>query len=316
MSELGIIVQAMLPVVAIAGLGAALRRIHWLTVSADASLLALTVNLLTPCLILDKVLGSSALEHAGTLLLAPLAGFTAVVLSILFCLALAARLGLASQATRRSFAVATGLQNYGYFPLPLALSLYGKDTAAVLFVHNLGVEVALWTVGVAVLAAVPLREIRKRLLSPPLVAIVLALLVNLTLGRAAIPSFALQTLSLLGAAAIPLGLLLTGATMVDQAPKFWGRGSVRVLLASCVLRLGVLPLVYFAGLWLLPAELELKRVFVLQAAMPAAVFPIVLTKHYGGDSATALRVVFATTVASLVTLPLWVHFGSSWLLTH
>jgi hypothetical protein len=50
-------------------------------------------------------------------------------------------------------------------------------------------------------------------------------------------------------------------------------------------------------------------VIVLEAAMPAAVFPIVMARHYGGDAATALRVVFSTSLVSLLTIPLWIRFG-------
>ena len=48
---------------------------------------------------------------------------------------------------------------------------------------------------------------------------------------------------------------------------------------------------------------------VLQAAMPAAVFPIILARHYQGDPPTALRVVIGTSVVGLVTIPLWIRFG-------
>ena len=46
-----------------------------------------------------------------------------------------------------------------------------------------------------------------------------------------------------------------------------------------------------------------------QAAMSAAVFPIVMAKHYGGDPATALRVVLGTSLVGLVTIPLWLRVG-------
>ncbi|MCE2828062.1 MAG: AEC family transporter, partial [Verrucomicrobium sp.] len=58
---------------------------------------------------------------------------------------------------------------------------------------------------------------------------------------------------------------------------------------------------------------ELKRVLVVQAAMPAGVFPIVLSRLYGGDPATAVRIVAGTTLLSLVTIPLWIRWGLSWL---
>ena len=55
--------------------------------------------------------------------------------------------------------------------------------------------------------------------------------------------------------------------------------------------------------------MELKRVLVLQGAMPAAVLPIVLTKHYGGDARTSLQVALGTSLLGLVTIPLWIRFG-------
>jgi hypothetical protein len=63
----------------------------------------------------------------------------------------------------------------------------------------------------------------------------------------------------------------------------------------------------------LPASPELKRVIVLEAAMPAAVFPIVMARHYAGDPATAMRVVIGTTVVGLMTIPLWIRFGMQFL---
>ena len=63
----------------------------------------------------------------------------------------------------------------------------------------------------------------------------------------------------------------------------------------------------------LPCSVELKRVLVVQAAMPAGVFPIVLSRLYGGDPATAVRIVAGTTLLSLVTIPLWIRWGLSWL---
>lgn len=312
MSELSVVVAALLPVLAVTALGALLRRIGWLTAAADASLLTLMVNLLTPCLIVDKVLGSAALAEPATALLAPLVGALAVVVGLAVSFAAAHAFGMRAEPARRTFALSAGVQNYGYLPLPLALLLYGNETVAVLFAHNLGSEVAIWSLGVAVLAGVPPRDMFRRMLSPPAVAIVSAVLVNFFVGRARVPGFLLESASLLGAAAIPLGLLLTGATMADHARNVWGPGSFRTAALACVLRLGILPVFYLGALGLTDAGVELDRVFVLQSAMPAAVFPILIAKHYKGDSVTALRVVFGTTLVSLVTIPLWIHFASGW----
>jgi hypothetical protein len=50
-------------------------------------------------------------------------------------------------------------------------------------------------------------------------------------------------------------------------------------------------------------------VIVIQAAMTSAVFPIVMSRHYGGDPATAVRAVVSTSVLGLVTIPWWLHVG-------
>jgi len=39
------------------------------------------------------------------------------------------------------------------------------------------------------------------------------------------------------------------------------------------------------------------------------VFPIVMSRHYRGDPPTALRVVLGTSVAGLLTIPVWIRFG-------
>jgi malate permease and related proteins len=52
-------------------------------------------------------------------------------------------------------------------------------------------------------------------------------------------------------------------------------------------------------------------VLVLEAAMASAVFPIAMAKHYGGDPATALRVVLSTSLVGFMTIPLWIRFGLS-----
>ena len=46
-----------------------------------------------------------------------------------------------------------------------------------------------------------------------------------------------------------------------------------------------------------------RHVIAVQSAMPAAVFPMILARRYGGDEATAMRVIVITTLVSLLTIP-------------
>ena len=77
----------------------------------------------------------------------------------------------------------------------------------------------------------------------------------------------------------------------------------------CAVRLGILPVVMLCIARWLPCPVELKRVLVVEAAMPAAVFPIIMARYYGGQPLTAVQVVLATTALGLVTSPLWIRAG-------
>ena len=81
------------------------------------------------------------------------------------------------------------------------------------------------------------------------------------------------------------------------------------IAGACGLRLGVLPLCFLALAHWGPGTLELKQVLVVQSAMPAAMMPVVLCKHYGGVAGLAVQVVLATTVLALLTMPYWINVG-------
>lgn len=309
------VLAAVLPVFCLAGVGVVLRRVRWLTEEADASLLRLVVNVLTPCLIFDKVIGNQALQRAENLLAPPLIGFAGIALGIGVCWMFRRRIGLGTEAEQRTFALVSGLQNYAYVPLPLVLVLFANhpDTAGVLFVHNLGVDVAMWTLGLTTLGHAAGPGEWRRLVNPPLVAMLLALALNAFGGGRSVPRPLAITASMLGACAFPLGIMMAGATVADQVRQLHPARSAGAVAWSALFRLGIIPVLMLGIGRVLPFSTEIKRVLVVQAAMPAGVFPIVLARMYGGDPATAVRIVAGTTLLSLVTIPLWIRWGMAWL---
>jgi len=314
------VLTAVLPVFGIMGVGLWLRRRDWLSASADESLMRVTVNLLLPSLIFDSVLGNAALRRPENLILPPLLGFGMVVVGIGVARMFVPLTGLTSPPERRTFAFLAGLQNYAYLTIPLCISLFDPGTTGVLFVHNVGTEIAMWTVGVAVVAGGGLAGGWKKFLNAPLAALLLALTLNF-IGLHFTPPPALQFFGKLvltvvhwfGQSAIPLALLLIGAIVADHLTEARGGRAARVVAVAALVRLGLLPMLFLLLARFLPCSLELKRVLVLQGAMPSAVLPIVLAKHYGGDARTALQVALGTSLLGLITIPLWIHFGEYFL---
>ncbi|MBE0540264.1 MAG: AEC family transporter [Verrucomicrobia bacterium] len=309
MNEFSTVLSAVVPVFGIAAVGLMIRKLNWLTEEADQSLLRVNVNLLLPCLILDAAIGNPALSKLSNLLLAPLVGFGTVALGVVLALASRRLHGLTERRAQRTFAVSVGMYNYGYVPLPLALLLFDKETAGVLFVHNVGVELGLWTLGVMLLTGGSLGRDWRRIVNAPLIAIVLAVMLNALGWHTHVPQVVLTAVHWLGQCAIPMALILIGAIVADHLHEFHSASGWRVIGTAVWLRIGVLPVLFLLLAKYLPGSLELKRVMVLEAAMPAAVFPIIMARHYHGDPPTALRVVIGTSAVGLVTIPLWIKFG-------
>jgi hypothetical protein len=324
MSPLLVILSALVPVFGAILTGFVVRRVGWLTESADKTLIALTVRLLMPCLIVRAVTTGDWFDSPRDLLLPPAVGAGLSVMGFIVCAIfttlLGRRVGLHTPAEHGTFILCAGLFNYGYTPIPLVRELFPSDTAtlATLLIHNVGVDTAMWTIGLLLLAGRLQPRWWAGLLNPVVLAIAVA--VTLKLGVPALLGEALTVravsatrplaalLSLLADAAIPLSLLLTGATIADVWRQADFRRGLPATAAACVLRLGVLP-VLFLLVAALPLGLPLGRVVLVQAAMPAAIFPIVLARHYGGDQGIAVRVVIATQLLSIVTSPLWLWIG-------
>ncbi len=313
---------ATLPVYLTMAVGAGARRLGLLTDDLDKGLMRLAVSLLYPCLIIERILGNPQLMDGKQVLIAASLGFGLVALCITISYFAAPLIGLRVGRGRRTFGISCGLQNYGYVAIPMIEALFpGKETVGVMFTFTLGVEIALWTVAVGVLTGVT-RAPWKLLLNAPVIAILVTLLANYIGVNSLLPnpSYAADPAAIstvakvfhtviaqIGSCTIPISILLVGAAIYD----LWGAERIQwaVALASPVLRIVLLPMLFLGAGMLFPVSTELKRIFVVQAAMPSAVFSIVLARHYGGNTGTAVQVVLATTFVSLVSTPFVISMG-------
>jgi len=358
------IVTSVMSVFGIIAVGAICRTRNWLTKHADMSLAKLTANVLLPSLFLDRILGDESLDRLVTAWPPPVFGFAITSLGFLLAYQVARlvgpRLGLVTDASQRAFALCAGVCNYGYIPLPLVQIFYPKAEVE-LILHNVGVDLALWSVGIAIVtggrglwaagrggdpqadqgdggARTTTRENRPgrssgrpdrtsgpflwghrvrsflpKVLSPPLIAVSIGLTLRATHLDDYVPTSLRNSVSLLAASSIPMGLLLSGAIIIDFVRAADWSGSVKVIAAAIGFRQLLMPLIVLGvATWLAPT-IDLQHVLILQASMPSAIFPIVLVRLSEGDTATALRVVLSTQLAAVVLIPVWMATGAWWL---
>jgi len=310
MNPTQLVFSAVLPIFFVIGVGALARRLGWLDTEADRSLMTVVVNLLYPALIFSFILGNDALRQPSNLILPPLVGLTTVIGGFGLAMLVARKFKVGNQKECRTFAFTTGIYNYGYFPVPIIALLFDRETTGVLLVHNLGVEVAMWVLGVGfILSRNDPKSIWKRVFSGPVIAILIAVPMNYFNIDQHLPNSALETINLLGQCAIPLGLILIGATFMDLSKEMKISSRLNIPIIASVLRLGLLPAAFLFIAFILPLSTELKCVIAVQAAMPCGVFPIVLARHFDGSPEVALKVVLGTTLLSFLTIPLWIGLG-------
>lgn len=308
------LLQIVAPVFVVMALGYAMRRIGILSGEADRSLTRLVVTLLAPCLALDTIIGNEALATPKNWIVPPVLGFATIVLGIAISRWGAKCFGIPEGEPRRTFVFTTSLHNYGYIPLPLCNALFDRETMGVLFAFFLGVELAFWSIAVAQLTGHSEKRNWRRAVNAPIIAIPTAIALNALGAKIWLPASITTTFHLLAVCAVPLALLLSGALIADYVNWEALRHGRRTILASAIVRIVALPALMLIFTRFAPLDVTLKSVLVIQAAMPAAIFPIVVTRAHHGDMPTALRVVLGTSAIGLVTIPLWIGFGLHWIL--
>ena len=312
MQDLWPIVESVLGVFLVMAIGAICRRLKWITQASDHSLASNIKNVLLPAYFVSRILDSPLIESGTGAWQPPAFGFAITSLgfgiAFVFAKRFGPRVGLKSSSQQRAFSLCVGICNYGYISLPLAEHFYPQAVVS-LILQNVGVELALWSIGVAIISGGGGTSWRKVPLSPPFLAVIIACCVKQFFDSSELPTALSFTFDALGNCAIPLGLLLSGAIMTDFLSDPAWMKSYKIPLSAILLRQFLMPSLMLCIGLLFSVESCMKEVIVLQAAMPAAVFPIVLVRLYHCDTAVSIQVIVSTSLAGLLLIPAWLILG-------
>ena len=300
---------AVLPPFLLLGVGAFARSVGWLRAEADASLSMVTIRILYPSFILFHILenGNTKLDGATILMIA--FGFASILIGF-FLAWFASKVFRIEEESVRTFRFCAGIFNYGFIAIPVALAFFDSNIVVHIILFNLGVEIAIWTIGILILTASKLSL--KGLLNPPAIAVIVGLVLKTTGGKQLIPSFFWEVVEILGQCSIPIGLLLIGGSFYQLMDNFRFSNGLRTEIASLLVRNLFFPclVISFIASNFCPTDIPfLREVLVIQAAMPAGIFAVVIVSNYSANSVTAMRTISVTMLASLLTLPIWLSIG-------
>ncbi len=292
--------------VVILGAGLMVRR-KIITQPQIDGLSSATVNIFLPCLIFTKVVDALDPSSQPWWWALPLAGIAmALVGTALGALAFAGQL-----PAKRHLLPLAGMQNAGYLVLPIGLALFPDrfDTFALyVFLFILGYNPVLWSLGKFLISGASNdRPLWRGLLTPPLVANVVAIIAALTGIKTLVPRPALDAVALIGSAAVPVATLVLGAVLGSVTIRF------RSILADAVRTMGV-KLVILPALTALIVHVSglagsnplLAEFLVIEAASAPPVAVVLMVRTYGGDEQRIGSLMVLSYAACVLTLPAWI----------
>lgn len=204
--------------------------------------------------------------------------------------------------TEKSLIATTLFANNGNLGLPLVAFTLGDAGFALAIAYLIASGIFIGSFAPALLQGQGWKTGLKLTLKLPLFWATLTGLI-LRLFEIKLPLRLGEGIEMLGDATIPLVLLLLGMYLAQTRFSLG-----RYELFACSLRLILAPAIAFGITLLLQLESLESQVFVLQAAMPTAVNSLVFATEFGGDANRVAKTIVASTVLSLLTLPLVLTF--------
>jgi predicted permease len=268
----------------------------------------LTVKILLPSLIFSKTILTFAPDSTPGWWVLPVVGF----FSPIFFLGVASLFFIRDYKNQLSKLPVAAFQNAGYLVLPVGQILYPNnfdEFALYSFLFILGFNPALWSVGKFLITKTheSLKFDIKDIITPPLIANILALtFVFLNINKK-IPDIIFEPIDLMGSATVPMAMFILGATVgtisLKQLPPFWD------IFKVIFVKFGITPAVAFFILYYFNiAEKSpiLADFIIIEASAAPAANLILMVKKYGGDAQKTGSLMFISYIAAIPLMPLWI----------
>jgi predicted permease len=270
-------------------------------------LTSLAIDIALPCLVLSNVISEFTPQKYPGWWHMPLwwLGFTAVAIALSIGTSFLVR-----REFRGEFAMSMLFQNGIFFPLIIINGLF-TNTSNYLILLFLFIFIQ----PTLVFSTYPqfFRKTSKelslnwrRIINPVLVVTGIGIVIGLAGVNKQVPTFVLSILSMVGAMAFPLFMLILGGNVYNdfmytgqQAPKIY----VREVVIFTVVKMLIFPLVFIGLLvWLRP-DYPVALIILLQAAIPPITAIPILTERSGGNRGITSQFIVATFIFSILSIP-------------
>lgn len=208
---------------------------------------------------------------------------------------------------RNIYKYALTFGNYGFMGNFIILGVWGSDVfyQYSLFVFLVGVLCSSWGLYILIPKeqnAGLLHNLKKGLLTPPMIALVTGMLLGLSGVAKHVPQFMINALDAAGKCQGPVAMVLAGFVIGGYNLK--ELISNKKVYAATFLRLVGIPAVIMLALKLLGTSDEIMTLALIAFATPLGLNTIVYPAAFGGDTKTGAAMTMISHTVSVITIPL------------
>ena len=194
----------------------------------------------------------------------------------------------------------TIVSNAGFMGSPIAQGLYGDQGLLYASIYLIPMRAVMWSFGVTCFTGIKGKGILKKIATHPcIIAVLLGMI--LMIFQIPLPKGIEQTIRYAGNANTALSMIVIGNILAEvKASEILDRQT----WWFCLIRLLLIPLLVLGGCTLTGIDELVKQVSVVLAGMPAAATTAILAAKYDSDAHFAAKIVFLSTLLSMLTVPL------------
>lgn len=256
------------------------------------------VNVTNPALILsglDDIGGSIDIRSIGIAL-----GLAIVIFLFLILLAEPlSRLFAMDKGETGTYKLMLVFSNFGFMGFPLIKTMFGAEGILYASVFCIPFDMLMYTYGVAVISREKQKLPLKNILNLGVIASLL--LIAGILADIQLPEMLGEMISMLSGLTAPLSMMVIGAAMYGMPLAQTMRD--KRMICFCVVRMVIIPVICSILLACFVRNNVLKGISVVLCSAPVASMCAMFTQQYGGSYELASRSVVATTLLSVVTMP-------------
>lgn len=300
-------VQGVLTIVIMISIGYVLTEKKWFNEEISKVFAKLVTNVSLPSLMISDLMGSFTKDRLVNLSKGLIAPFLSIAVCYIISVAVSKILKV-EKSREGTFQSMFFNSNTIFIGLPVNLALFGNKSMPYVLLYYIANTTFFWTLGVYCISkdtpakhgSILSKATIKRIVSPPLLGFIAAVI--LILLKIELPLFIMDTCKYLGNLTTPLSMIFIGISI--HSVKLKELKIDKDVLGILAGRFLVCPLVMFIVLLLMPMPELMKKVFIMQSAMPVMTNAPIIAKVYGADSNYAAVMVTLSTILSMITIPI------------